>query len=165
MGAGLPSQETKPPAAPPPTPPATAPADAAPRTDLPKGIDLVNASMEALGGKAKFDAVESMSIIGNMASPMGEINMEMKSSKAGAFILNQSMAGMGETAMGSDGTIAWMHNPMAGYELLAEDQAKQVKRQSNMYRMLFNMPEESEFDIDKTDFAGPPLQGPHDAGR
>jgi hypothetical protein len=151
------TQETKPPAEPPPTPPpAPAPAEAEPPKDLPRAIDLVNASMEALGGKAKFDAIETMAIVGQMASPMGEIKMDMKSSKGGSFILNQSMAGMGETSMGSNGTIGWMHNPMTGYELLPEEQAKQVKRQSNMYRMLFNITDEFKTieTIDKTDFAG-----------
>lgn len=151
------AQETKPPTTPPPVPPpATAPAEVAPPKDLPKAIDLVNASMAALGGKDKFDAIETMAIIGQMSSPMGDIKMDMKSSKAGSFILNQSMAGMGETAMGSDGTVGWLHNPMSGYELLNEEQAKQVKRQSNMYRMLFNIPEEFKTieTVDKTDFAG-----------
>jgi hypothetical protein len=151
------TQETKPPAEPPPTPPpATAPAQAEPPKDLPRAIDLVNASMEALGGKDKFDAIETMAIVGHMASPMGEIKMDMKSSKSGSFILNQSMAGMGETSMGSNGTIGWMHNPMTGYELLPEEQAKQVKRQSNMYRMLFNIMDEFKTieTIDKVDFVG-----------
>lgn len=119
----------------PPTQPATQPA--APRTDLPAAKDILNKSIEAMGGEKAFDELKSSLIKATFSNPMGEAKIEMYWMKPNKVFIKQSMQGM-ESTMGSDGSVSWMRTPM-DTTILDPDQARDLQDQSNMFRMVIRM--------------------------
>ena len=117
-------------------PKADTPAATTPAKNLPKAIDIVHAAQDAMGGKKKFEAIESTAIRGQMDSPMGPITMDLKSAKPNRFLMKQGIAGMGENTMGSDGTTAWVNNwSLAGAAVLdLGDYSMQIGRNQTSSR-------------------------------
>ena len=143
------------PAMPPGTQPASQPATTA--KDLPKAEEIVKAALEAMGGKKAFDDIKSTSIKATMSTPMGDMTLDMKSAVPARFLLLQSFPGMGEMSIGSDGKVGWMNNPMAGgLQLLEGEQLEQMRKQSNMYLIVFNLQEDfKELEtVDRIQFNG-----------
>lgn len=122
-------------------PPATAPAASQPAKDLPKAEDVIKAALDAMGTKKVFEDLKSVAIKASMTTPMGDMSMDMKTLKPGSFLLMQVLPGMGESSMGSNGMVGWSHSAM-GYQLLDKENLDQVRNQSNMYRMVFNVQED-----------------------
>lgn len=159
----VPTRPAPRPATPPPTTPATSkPAsrpESAPAKDLPAPKDIIDACIEAMGGKKKFEAIQSTMIKATMSSPMiGEMGMELYSAKPGKFLIKQKLPqNMGEISIGSDGKVGWMNNPMqGGVKLLDDNQSKKMEQQSTLYRIVLNMAEDCKDlqTIDRTDFNG-----------
>lgn len=161
VGVSAAAQDTPPGTRPSPRPstqPAATKPDTAPPKDLPPAKEIIDASIKAMGGKEAFEAIESTSIKATMTgSPMGDVNMTMVSAKPGRFLVTQSMPAMGETSIGCDGTVGWMNSPMmGGYQLLDEQQTKEMQQQSNMFRLVLKMEEDypDHETVDKTEFNG-----------
>jgi hypothetical protein len=158
-GAPIALADDAPAATPAPVPaPAADPAPApAPPKDLPAAADVIAAAIDAMGGKEAIAKIESTRVKMLMVTPMGDLNMDMYSAKPAKFLVKQSMAGMGETTVGSDGTTGWMHNPMmGGHRLLEPDQAEQMETQANIFSLVLNLEEQYPTieTVDRVQFGG-----------
>jgi hypothetical protein len=128
--------------APPATAPAaTAPAATQPPKDLPKAEDIIKAALDAMGTKKAYDDLNTIAIKAAMTTPMGDMTLDTKSAKTGSFLMSQELPGMGGSSMGYNGTIGWSH-AQGSYQLLEKEQVEQVKSQSNLYRVVFNLMED-----------------------
>lgn len=143
-----------PPASPPAaqTPPASQPSNEA-RADLPAGKEILNQCIEAMGGEAAFDAVASSMVKATMATPMGDLALDMSWMKPNMVLIQQTMPGMDST-MGSDGSVSWVKSAM-GYKILEPDEAKQMQEQANMFRMVIRLRDDSKElkTVDQTKFS------------
>ena len=143
--------------------PATAPHPAtstAPQKDLPPAKELLAAAIDAMGGKAALDAIESVAIKGSTKAPMvGEIPLEIYSSKPDKFFIKVAFPNAGEIRYGSDGKVGWTDSPMmGGIQLLDADQTKQPAEEANIFRVLVSVQEKArELEtVDRSDFADHP---------
>ena len=127
------------------------------RADLPTPDALFKKSIEAMGGEKALSKIESTQATATLTTPMGPMTLEMYTAKTDKFLLKQGMPGIGETAVGSNGTVGWMNNPMTGmYQLLEDEQIEQMKGQTDMHMILSRVKDEYEeiYTIDLTDFDG-----------
>jgi hypothetical protein len=97
-----------------------------PAANLPSAQDVLARAVEAVGGKAKLDAVTSfyyrgqVSIMGqNMGGPI-EIWW-----KDGDFYTTQDMTGVGQIRAGKQGDTIWSQDPINGLRKLAGTEAEQ----------------------------------------
>ena len=107
---------------------ATAPApQAKPAADLPAAEKIVEKYVEAIGGKAALAEIESVHMKGTMTIPANGMSgaIEMWAAKPNKMLVKQTIAGIGESAEGFDGTTAWMNSPMTGPMLITGEQLKQ----------------------------------------
>ncbi len=95
-----------------------------------------------MGGEKAFDAIQSSMIKATMSTPMGDLSLDMNWMKPTMVFIKQSMPGMDST-MGSDGSVSWVKGP-TGFQILEPDQARQMQDQSNMFRMVLRMRDESK---------------------
>lgn len=105
-----------------------------------------------MGGDKAFDEIKSSIIKATMSTPMGDLALDMNWMKPAMVFIKQSMPGMDST-MGSDGSVSWVKGPM-GYQILEPEQARQMQDQSNMFRMVIRMRDESKElkTVDQTKF-------------
>jgi len=75
--------------------------------DMPEAKALVAKHVEALGGRAKLDAITSSRYKASLASPMGPVSLEFAAKKPGMLKIKQSMPGAMDNEMASDGKLAW----------------------------------------------------------
>ncbi len=124
------------------------------QTPLPEAKELFAAAMDAIGGREALEKIESSMVKGNVSTPMGRIGMESYFASPNKFLLKQNMPGMGDVSMGSDGTVAWMRNPMMGYELIESDDAEEMMGQASMHNIVLRMEKEfKEFEVvERTSF-------------
>lgn len=159
LAAAAVAQDHKPDTKPDSKPAATAPtSQPAVRKDLPDAKSLIQANVDAMGGKKAWDAVESVALKATMNTPMGDFNLDMTSAKPGKFLMKQSSP-MGEATAGSDGVVAWRNMAMmGGYSLLTDEQAAQTAEQANFYHVVLSMEDDfkTKETVDKTDFNGEP---------
>ena len=128
----------------------------APQKDLPPAKDILAAAIDAMGGKAALDAIESTAIKGSTSMAMsGDISLEIYSAKPDKFLIKLAVPSMGEIRYGSDGKTGWTDNPMGGVQLLDADQTKQPAEQANIFRVLVAVQEKArELEtVDRADFA------------
>src|SRR5688572_4498260 len=105
------AQETQPQTQP-QTQPATSPAK-----NLPDAKTILEQSIDSMGGKEAFDAIESTRIKATLASPMGDADLMVYSAKPNKFYIEQSQGGT-TLVIGSNGEVGWMKHPMSGFQLL-----------------------------------------------
>ncbi len=154
------AQETTDPAVKPAETPAVTPQEAPkyePREDLPSSEEIIKKSVDAMGGLEAMEKIQSTQAKATLTTPMGAMTLEMYTAKTDKFLLKQGMPNIGETSVGSDGTVGWMSNPMTGmYQLLEDEQMEQMKGQTDMHMMLARVQEEYEtiHTIDLVDFDG-----------
>lgn len=110
----------------------------------PEAAEIFEEALDAMGGREALENVKSSSYKGTMTTPMGDVQVESRFAAPDRFLLTQVISGMGEIGMGSNGTTAWRRSPMAGYELLDPEEAKQIIGQTSMHAMLLRMEEEFE---------------------
>jgi hypothetical protein len=148
------AQETAPDAPDAPDAPA---APTTPAADLPSVEEVLEKALDAMGGRKALEAIESTSMTGSMSTPMGDMQLVMKSAKGNRFLIKQTMAGMGDITMGSDGEVGWMNHPMmGGASLLEAEQVEEMRGQAHMYGMVMRLEEDyvTKEVVDKTDFRG-----------
>ena len=106
--------------------------------------ELLAAHFEALGGLDKLNAVESAKFNGNMAMGPGmEVPFTMVFSRPLNMRLEFTMQGM-TAVQAYDGETAWSIMPFMGKtdpEVMADDQAKQIKEQADFDGPLMNWQE------------------------
>lgn len=125
--------------------------------DLPKAKKVIEDAIDAMGGRDAFKNVKSMMFKISITSPAGAAAMEGFTAKGGKFLLKQEMGGM-MMRTGSDGTIGWMHHPMAGYDLMNDEDLPEMQRQAEMHSILLRLDEEFETieTVGKADFNDKP---------
>lgn len=128
-----------------------------PRADdreTPEPAAILTAAIDAMGGKKTLEELESSRIKGQATTPMGAISLEAHYAAPNKFLVQQSVPGMGQAGAGSDGETAWTLNPMVGYELLNEEQAKEMQGEASLHDIMLRIKREhSDFEIvDRTTF-------------
>jgi hypothetical protein len=117
--------------------------DAAPATatSLVDAQQVIDQAIEAVGGKAAIDAIESIAIKASLATDRGHVQLELFSAEPDkAFVRRNDVRG--ETTLGSDGKLGWLKPAGSDYQLLDEMQSDHVQRQSNVYRVLLHIRED-----------------------
>lgn len=125
--------------------------------DLPKAKKVIEDAIDAMGGRDAFKSVKSMMFKISITSPAGAAAMEGFTAQGGKFLLKQEMGGM-MMRTGSNGKIGWMHHPMAGYDLMDDEDLPDMQRQAEMHSILLRLDEEFETmeTVGRADFAGKP---------
>ncbi len=103
----------------------------------PAAEKLFEKAMDAMGGMKAFEAMKSMHVEAELSAMMLPEPMVIVLDHADGdrWLLNQQMpGGMGEIKAGSDGKVAWMHHPMAGYQLLEGPMKEQMAEQTRIVR-------------------------------
>ena len=120
----------------------TAPAETA--ADLPAAEKILARAIEEMGGRKAFEAIESMETRATMDLGGQMMDMEVYTAQEGRFLIRQIMPmGMGEMAIGYNGSIGWQNNPMmGGYTLMGEDEVGQARMQAQMHTMVLRAEDE-----------------------
>lgn len=113
------------------TQPAQTQPSTAPRKDLPEAKLVVEAALEAMGGREAFDAIDTQSVKIVAVSPYGESSMDIKANKKDGFLVVQESP-MGQGAVGSDGETGWQRDTN-GYELVAPEHLKDVRKELDVF--------------------------------
>jgi hypothetical protein len=104
--------------------------------DLPDGKAIVTKAVDAMGGREAFEAVKTLETHATVEMPTGmTLDLKFYSSATGAFLIKQQTP-MGEVALGSNGEVGWMRNPMSGqYSLMDDATRRESLRQATMHQM------------------------------
>ncbi len=93
---------------------------------LPSAETLLAKAVEAQGGKAKVDALESLHLEGTVAVSGQNITGDMKLWwKNGDFYSEQTMVGIGTVRAGKQGDVSWSEDPISGLRKLTGVEAEQ----------------------------------------
>lgn len=147
------------PITPAPEPPTTQPSQTMPQGDLPEASKLLDQAIEAMGGKEALAEIKTTSLSATGEAPMGgSVNLILKNGENGQFYIESTVPGMPTASMGSNGEVGWSSHPMAGYQLLSDEETKMVREQSNMFNVVHRMREEfpEMTTMEKADFQGKP---------
>jgi zinc protease len=106
--------------------------------DLPAAEKVIEKYIEAIGGRAAISAIESIHMTGTLSVPANGMtgSMEMWAAKPNKNVVKQTIAGIGDSTEGFDGTVAWMNSPMSGPMLLTGEQLKQRTADSDFNALL-----------------------------
>jgi hypothetical protein len=120
---------------------------------------VIEKYVEAIGGRAAIGAIESIHMKGTLSVPANGMggSMEMWAAKPNKNLVKQTIAGIGDSTEGFDGTVAWMNSPMSGPMLLTGDQLKQRTADSDFSALLNPSSRYSAMKtVEKTTFDGRP---------
>lgn len=95
---------------------AQTPAAAAPAAGLPDAKSIIADYVKAIGGKEAADKVQSVHMSGTFEMPaMGMTGtVDASSARPNKQVMVVNIAGVGDITSGSNGTVVWAMNPMAG---------------------------------------------------
>ncbi|MBS1796887.1 MAG: hypothetical protein JSS81_23880 [Acidobacteria bacterium] len=108
----------------------------APPPALPAVKDIIDKYVQAIGGRAAIEEIQSRYMKGTVTlSPMG-VNGTVEAYAAAPDKSYQklTLAGLGEFIEGFDGTTAWSVNPLQGNRDKTGDELTQTKLTANFYR-------------------------------
>jgi hypothetical protein len=101
----------------------------------------------AMGSKAAFAKIKTMTMRGNLSLPAQNISgtMETQMKLPGKIYSVQTIPGVGKLEQGYDGKIGWSRDPINGLRTLAEGELRQMKNQaeemkSSDWRTLYAKP-------------------------
>ena len=96
--------------------------------NLPKGDEIMDKHIEAIGGKAAFDKLKNSAAEGTMA--VGGIKGPMKVYQAAPnkMLLDVDLPGIGKILEGTDGETAWSNNPFTGARIKKDEERAQAIR-------------------------------------
>jgi|GEM_PF-1452110 len=93
---------------------------------LPKAEDLLAKSVEAVGGKAKLESIESFHLVGTISAPKQNLSGEVETWwKGGDFYMVQKIPGLGINRSGKKGDVIWAEEPINGLRKLEGKEAEQ----------------------------------------
>ena len=100
---------------------------------LPEAKALLEKAVDAVGGKAKLDAVKSWYVEGQLSVSGQNITGEMKLWwQGGDFYTEQTMIGIGTIRGGKQGDVIWSDDPINGLRKLAGAEAEQYSWGSSL---------------------------------
>jgi hypothetical protein len=98
--------------------------DAGPK--IPSGEAVLERAVEAVGGRAALDRIESFYLAGEIAIPSQNISGDIEIWwKNGDFYTEQKMAGIGRIRAGKSGSTIWSDDPIHGLRRLEGAEAEQ----------------------------------------
>lgn len=93
---------------------------------LPDAAELLAASVEAVGGKAKLDTVTSFHLEGTIGAPKQGLSGKVETWwKQGDFYMVQTIPGLGINRSGKKGDVIWAEEPINGLRKLEGKEAEQ----------------------------------------
>ncbi|MDQ8180827.1 hypothetical protein [Pelagicoccus sp. SDUM812005] len=109
------------------------------RAALPSEVAAVlEANIEASGGRELISSIESSRLKGTMSIPAigmtGTTEMAMKSPDK--LYVAQTIPGMGTMVQAYDGEVGWANDPMQGFRHLSEGEISSLKQNDNFSDML-----------------------------
>jgi hypothetical protein len=115
--------------------PAQTPA-AKPAANLPSAEQIINKFVQAIGGKAALEKINSREAKGTFElAAMGvSAPVEMSSKAPNKTVMTIDIAGFGTIQRGYNGTVAWENNPQTGLRDLSGGELAQMKLGSDFYR-------------------------------
>lgn len=104
----------------------------------PTAAEVIARYVAAIGGKDAIMKIKSYSSTGTMEVPAMGLTapMEIAVAAPNKMVTKTSIPGLGELLNGSNGTVAWDVNPMAGPRLLADKELTQMKENTEFYANL-----------------------------
>lgn len=104
----------------------------------PEVAEVLEANIEASGGRDVISAIESSRLMGTMSIPAigmnGTTEMVMKSPDK--LYVAQTIPGMGKMVQAYDGEVGWANDPMQGFRHLSEGEISSLKQNDNFSDML-----------------------------
>ncbi len=96
------------------------------KASYPDAAELLAASVEAVGGKAKLDTVTSFHLEGTIGAPKQGLSGKVETWwKQGDFYMVQTIPGMGINRSGKKGDVIWAEEPINGLRKLEGKEAEQ----------------------------------------
>lgn len=113
------------------TTPAPAPVAAAPAR--PTARQIIDAYVDAIGGREAIVARKSVKSTATLEVPAAGLKADIESSTMAPnkLVVKTTMPGLGELMQGYDGTTAWAIDPMQGARLLGGPELEQMKSQAD----------------------------------
>lgn len=109
-------------------------ADAEPAAPLPEAAELLRKAVDAVGGKAKLDAIETIHFTGRISIAGQNIGGDLAIWwKDGEFYMETTMVGLGRVRAGKQGDRVWSEDPILGLRTLTGKEAEQAQWQSALF--------------------------------
>lgn len=100
--------------------------DADPESNLPDAKELLAKSVEAVGGQATLDKVQSFHLEGTIGAPKQNLTGKVETWwKGGDFYMVQTIPGLGINRSGKKGDVIWAEEPINGLRKLEGKEAEQ----------------------------------------
>lgn len=115
--------------------------------------EILNASLEAMGGRKAIDQIKTLHVSSKMSSTGMEMEADWKWSKGGGRMITY-ITPMGEIKQGTDGKIGWSHNAMTGYVLASEEELEQMDNQAGLHMALADIKKTLLEDSEQLEYLG-----------
>jgi hypothetical protein len=112
-----------------------------PPRDLPAPRDIIQRSIDAMGGRKAFELIRSAHTLAEVVSPLGQMTLDMSWMAPNKVLVKQISADSGGGIMGSDGMVTWVKGTM-GYEIQPNEQAKQIQQQASPFLLVHRIESE-----------------------
>ena len=100
---------------------------------LPPAQAIIDRHIEAIGGRAALKSHDSVHVKGTVSIPANGMTgaVEVFAARPNKVLTKMTLGGIGETAEGFDGTVAWSISPMTGPMLATGDELEQKALDAN----------------------------------
>jgi len=123
---------------------------AAVTTPVPPAAEALIARHDSLvGGRAAFERLTSMRLVGTFGVPMVglEAPLEIVKVRPGRFLLRATLGPMGELLTGHDGTVAWSIQPGQGPRVLQGPEAAMLATQADFFSDLHDLQQFTSMEV------------------
>jgi hypothetical protein len=101
--------------------------------DLPKARDIIERAVEAMGGRAAFDAVKSVHVSATMTGGPEGATSDLFSAGREQILLRQGLPNFGQVETGQNGPYMWTKMPGGRYRLLTKEQMIMRAEQARLF--------------------------------
>lgn len=104
---------------------------------LPPLKTILDRYVEASGGRQALESLKSLTLKGEVSSPMfGAAKWQMMAKAPNKRVMITTMEGMGDMKEGFDGKVAWSSSPFTGVVVKEGAEAEKAAREADFYRDL-----------------------------
>jgi len=98
-----------------------------------KAIEIIEAGIEAMGGRDKIESIEHVKTTGTLSIPAAGLKgtIEIYISKPNNMLTVMDLGMMGETLQGVTDGVVWSSDAMGGPRLVPDDEAKDMLEQAD----------------------------------